>query len=108
MATIYAKYKVWNANTSTWDLVKLEASNSEKLNNKTSDYYLNYNNLSNKPTIPTISTNISTDGSSDTKTASPKAVKTYTDNAVANLGKIKIDSTWYTATLSGTTLTFSS
>ena len=33
------------------------------------------------PTVPTISTNITTDASSDTKTASPKAVKTYVDNA---------------------------
>ena len=43
-----------------------------------------YNDLSNKPTIPTvpdISTNISTDATSDTKTASPKAVKTYVDEA---------------------------
>ena len=43
-----------------------------------------YNDLTNKPTIPTvpdISTNISTDATSDTKTASPKAVKTYVDGA---------------------------
>ena len=32
------------------------------------------------PTVPTISTDISADASSDTKTASPKAVKTYVDN----------------------------
>lgn len=31
------------------------------------------------PTVPEISTDISTDASSDTKTASPKAVKTYVD-----------------------------
>ena len=31
------------------------------------------------PTVPTISTDISTDGSSDTKTASPKAVKTFVE-----------------------------
>jgi hypothetical protein len=46
----------------------------------------NYNDLTNKPTIPTvptISTNIATDETSDAKTASPKAVKTYVDNAIS-------------------------
>lgn len=41
-----------------------------------------YNDLSNKPTIPTvptISTDIDTDATSDTKTASPKAVKTFVE-----------------------------
>ena len=32
------------------------------------------------PTVPDISTDISEDATSDTKTASPKAVKTYVDN----------------------------
>lgn len=48
----------------------------------TSSFSGNYNDLSNKPTIPTvpvISTDISTDATSDTKTASPKAVKDYVD-----------------------------
>lgn len=35
-----------------------------------------------KTEIPTISTSITTDATSDTKTASPKAVKTYVDNAI--------------------------
>jgi len=46
----------------------------------------NYEDLTNKPTIPTvptISTNITTDATSDAKTASPKAVKTYVDNAIS-------------------------
>ena len=34
------------------------------------------------PTVPTISTNVATDATSDTKTASPKAVKTYVDTFV--------------------------
>ena len=34
-------------------------------------------------TIPTISTSITADATSDTKTASPKAVKTYVDNAIS-------------------------
>ena len=41
-----------------------------------------YNDLSNTPTIPTvpaISTDISADGTSDAKTASPKAVKTFVE-----------------------------
>jgi hypothetical protein len=45
-----------------------------------------YNDLTNTPTIPTvptISTNITTDALDDTKTASPKAVKTYVDNAIS-------------------------
>ena len=37
------------------------------------------------PTVPTISTSISTDASSDTKTASPKAVKTYVDGKVPTI-----------------------
>jgi len=51
-----------------------------------SDFSGDYNDLSNKPsipTVPTISTDISADATSDTKTASPKAVKTYVD---ANAG----------------------
>ena len=35
------------------------------------------------PTVPTISTDIAADAASDAKTASPKAVKTYVDAAVA-------------------------
>ncbi len=45
-----------------------------------------YGDLSNTPTIPTvptISTDIAADAASDLKTASPKAVKTYVDAAVA-------------------------
>ena len=37
------------------------------------------------PTVPTISTNITSDATSDTKTASPKAVKTYVDNMCGNI-----------------------
>ncbi len=40
-----------------------------------------YSELTGKPTIPTISTDITADAASDLKTASPKAVKTYVDNA---------------------------
>lgn len=42
----------------------------------------NYNHLSNRPTIPTvpaISTNITSDAGSDAKTVSPKAVKTFVE-----------------------------
>lgn len=38
-----------------------------------------------QPTVPDISTSISSDGASDTKTASPKAVKTYVDTATAGI-----------------------
>lgn len=37
------------------------------------------------PTVPTISTNISEDANSDTKTASPKAVKTYADGKASEV-----------------------
>jgi len=37
------------------------------------------------PTVPTISTNISSDATSDTKTTSPKAVKTYVDGIVGDI-----------------------
>lgn len=35
--------------------------------------------------VPEISTSITTDAASDTKTASPKAVKTYVDGIVGNI-----------------------
>jgi hypothetical protein len=38
-----------------------------------------YNDLTNKPTVPTISTNIANDAISDTKTTSPKAVKDFVE-----------------------------
>lgn len=47
----------------------------------------------NGKTIPDISTNISTDESSDAKTVSPKAVKTYVDDLVANATHYKGDFT---------------
>ena len=37
------------------------------------------------PTVPTISTSITSDATSDTKTASPKAVKTYVDGIVGDI-----------------------
>lgn len=37
------------------------------------------------PTVPVISTDISTDAASDSKTASPKAVKTYVDNSIPTI-----------------------
>ena len=37
------------------------------------------------PTVPTISIDITTDATSDIKTASPKAVKTYVDNIVGDI-----------------------
>ena len=47
-----------------------------------------YTDLTNKPIIPTvpaISTNITADALDDTKTASPKAVKTYVDSALGDI-----------------------
>lgn len=38
-----------------------------------------YNDLTNKPTVPAISTNITSDATSDTKTTSPKAVKDFVE-----------------------------
>lgn len=43
------------------------------------------------PTVPTISTDISSDATSDTKTASPKAVKTYVDGAIPTVPTISTD-----------------
>ena len=40
------------------------------------------------PTVPDISTNISSDAASDTKTASPKAVKTYVDAHMTNISAV--------------------
>ena len=48
----------------------------------TSSFSGSYNDLSNKPsipTVPTISTDIAADAGSDAKTASPKAVKTFVE-----------------------------
>ena len=55
---------------------------------------LSYNYLSDTPTIPTvptISTSIITDASSDVMTASPKAVKTYVDDQFTELTSAIID-----------------
>lgn len=41
--------------------------------------------LNDIPTVPEISTDISADAESDTKTASPKAVKTYVDTICGNI-----------------------
>lgn len=52
------------------------------LTDKPSLFSGSYNDLSDKPTIPTvptISTNITSDATSDTKTASPKAVKDFVE-----------------------------
>ncbi len=40
-----------------------------------------------QPTVPTISTDIAADASSDAKTASPKAVKTYVDSKISSTYK---------------------
>lgn len=37
------------------------------------------------PTVPTISTSVTTDANSDTKTSSPKSVKTYVDGIVGDI-----------------------
>lgn len=37
------------------------------------------------PTVPTISTNVTADATSDTKTSSPKSVKTYVDGIVGDI-----------------------
>lgn len=39
------------------------------------------------PSVPVVSTDISTDGASDAKTASPKAVKTYVDGVASAIGE---------------------
>ena len=68
------------------DLPQGFSGNYNDLTNKPTLFSGNYNDLSNKPTIPTvptISTDIAADETSDTKTASPKAVKTYVDNAIS-------------------------
>lgn len=65
-----------------------------------------YNDLSNKPTIPTvptISTDISADATSDTKTASPKAVKTYVDNAIPSVSGLESTSNKVTSLSSSST-----
>lgn len=51
------------------------------------------------PTVPTISTNITTDATDDTKTASPKAVKTYADSVAGDTNVIE------TVKVNGTALT---
>lgn len=45
----------------------------------------NYNDLYNLPSVPTISTSVTTDATSDTKASSPKSVKTYVDSIVGDI-----------------------
>ncbi len=59
-------------------------SDWQQSNEEADDYIKNKPTI---PTVPTISTNIESDGGSDIKTVSPKAVKTYVDNKVANTYK---------------------
>ena len=72
--------------------VAVDGTNKHKLNitkeNLPTGFSGNYNDLTNKPTIPTVPTisiDITTDATSDAKTASPKAVKSYVDNAISTV-----------------------
>ena len=47
--------------------------------------YVTPSQIAGLASVPTISTSISTDANDDTKTASPKAVKTYVDTMCGNI-----------------------
>lgn len=76
-------------NKPTIPVVDLTKAQADELYQPKGDYALtedlfsgSYNDLTDKPTIPTvptISTNIANDATSDTKTASPKAVKDFVE-----------------------------
>lgn len=94
---------------STWNNKSNFSGNYNDLTNKptipaaqvNSDWNANSGvaQILNKPTIPTvpaISTDISSDATSDTKTASPKAVKTYADSVAGDtnvIETVKVNST---------------
>lgn len=48
-------------------------------------FYVDEQGVHSVPPVPTISTSIADDASSDTKAASPHSVKTYVDNAVGDI-----------------------
>lgn len=58
--------------------------NAAKLGGQAPSYYAKATDI---PTVPAISTNINTDASSDTKTVSPKAVKSYVDSKTSAVYK---------------------
>jgi len=47
--------------------------------------YVTTNQIASLVSVPTISTNITSDASSDVKTVSPKAVKSYVDGVVGDI-----------------------
>ena len=80
-----SEYLRYTAQTLT---AQQQAQARQNIGAGTSSFSGNYEDLSNKPTIPTvptISTDILADAASDTKTTSPKAVKTYVDGIVGDI-----------------------
>ena len=84
--------------------ISSQAADSAKLNGQAASYYLNYNNLSNKPTIPTVPTNVSA-FTNDAGYITSSALSGYaTQQWVNQQGFITTDNnTWRPIAVGGTT-----
>ena len=70
--------------------------NAEKLNNQTSDYYLNYNNFTNKPTIPTTTNELTNNSDFTTKNYVDTTFETKNNASQTYATKNEVSSTYAT------------
>ena len=70
--------------------------NAEKLNNQTSDYYLNYNKFTNKPTIPTTTNELTNNSDFTTKNYVDTTFETKNNASQTYATKNEVSSTYAT------------
>ena len=72
--------------------------NSEKLNNQEGDYYLDYNNFTNKPIIPTTTNELTNNSDFTTKNYVDNTFETKNNASQTYATKNEVDSTYAKAT----------